>query len=444
MKKAISIAFFSAGAIAIILILLSFFPKYQGMLIFLAVFLLGDMILWLMSGKWINKQQPTIRLLLITFYWLPSATLLCLVLFGFIKPFTSWDVGVRAILMSLLIVTIPAKLIPLIFSLFSRLLSGLISVLTKTRNHRIKGLEISGWIIGGSLWSLLLLGMLFWVFSFKVNTVDFSSARIPASFDKFRIVQFSDVHLGNWTCSKKLHEAVVMINNLKPDLIVFTGDMFTFSTNEADGFLSVLKDLHARFGIIAVMGNHDYGDYVRWESDSAKHANIENLRRFYSDLQWTLLQNKSYVIHAGSDSMNIIGVENWGANRRFQRLGDINRAEKGINTACFSVLLSHDPSYWDSIISKQHPEVDLTLSGHTHGGQFGVECKSCTWSILSVSNPLWGGMFTKNKAGFISSLYVNRGLGVVGYSGRIGIRPEITLFILHSVQKSTYTNKVAL
>ena len=148
-----------------------------------------------------------------------------------------------------------------------------------------------------------------------------------------------------------------------------------------------------------------------------------------------LLLNHSAVIRSGDDSINILGVENWGSKRRFQRYGDISKAETGINKSCFSILLSHDPSYWDSIISRQHPEVDLTLSGHTHGGQIGIEDGSLRWSILAASNPLWGGLYARNTAGFRSVLYVNEGLGTVGYAGRIGIRPEITLIILHSVKK---------
>lgn len=432
MRKAVSLALFFSGVIALILILMSFFPKYQGILIFLAVFLLGDLALWLSVRTWIGRRKQGLKVLLTALYWLPAITLFCLVIFGFIVPFIYWDVTVKSILLSLLLMTIVAKMIPLVISLLSRLLRFLFSVLLKIRASWLKWIDLAAWITGGGLWLILLLGMIIWVYDFKINTVDFHSSRLPASFNNFRIVQFSDVHLGNWTCRKKLQDAVNKINELKPDVIVFTGDMFTFSTAEGRGFIPYLKQLHARYGIYAIMGNHDYGDYVKWRTSLAKSDNLHDLGRFYSDLGWKLLLNQSGAVRSGTDSINIIGVENWGATRRFQRYGDINKAETGINRSCFSILLSHDPSYWDSIICRKHPEIDLTLSGHTHGGQLGIESGSVKWSILSWSNPLWGGFYTKNKAGFSSSLYVNRGLGTVGYAGRVGIRPEITLIILHS------------
>jgi len=435
MKKAISLALFLSGVAAIILILMTFFPKYQGMLIFLAVFLLGDLALWLSVRKWIRQRGRQMKLYLTVLYWLPAISLSCLVIFGFIIPFIYWDVTAKAILLSLLLMTIVAKLIPLVITLLSRLTGLLLTVLLKVRTTWLRWVDLSAWITGGMLWLILLLGMITWVYDFKVTTVDFSSPKIPESFNNFRIVQISDLHLGNWTCKSKLGNAVNMINALKPDLIVFTGDMFTFSTAEGRGFSPYLKNLHAGYGIYAIMGNHDYGDYVRWETSLAKLQNFDDLRSFYLDLGWKLLLNTSAVIRSGADSINIIGVENWGAVRRFQRYGDINKAETGINRSCFSILLSHDPSYWDSIICKQHPEIDLTLSGHTHGGQIGIESGPVRWSILAASNPLWGGLYIKNKAGFKSELYVNRGLGTVGYAGRVGIRPEITLIVLHPGRK---------
>ncbi len=434
MKKAISLAFFFSAVFTLIFILMSFFPKFQGMLIFLAVFLLGDLALWLSVRGWINKQGRFMKFALSGLYWTPAASLCALVLFGFIVPFIYWDVTAKAILLSLLMMTIAAKIIPLAITPVSRLAGFLLKRLFKAGTAWLRWVDICSWLIGAVIWLTLLMGMITWVYDFQVRTADFNSPKIPPSFNNFRIVQISDLHLGNWTCRKKIMDAVNMINALKPDLIVFTGDMFTFSTAEGKGFGPYLEKMHAKNGIYAIMGNHDYGDYVKWETVLAKQQNQEDFLRFYAGLGWKLLLNQSAVVRSGSDSINIIGVENWGASKRFQRYGDIAKAENGINRSCFTVLLSHDPSYWDSIICKQHPEIDLTLSGHTHGGQIGIEAGSVRWSILSASNPLWAGLYTKNKAGFKSVLYVNRGLGTVGYSGRVGIRPEITLIILHSVK----------
>ena len=341
MKKALSLALFFSGAIALILILFSFFPKYQGVLIFLFVFLLGDLVLWVLVRKRILCLKPLTRILLTLLYWLPAASLAALVLFGFFRPFILWNVTVKAILLSLLMMTIVAKMIPLLISLLSRLIGLLSYLLFNARAAWLRWIELGAWITGGLFWLTLGLGMITWVYDFKVTTVDFPSARVPASFNNFRIVQFSDVHLGNWTCREKLKEAVARINELKPDLIVFTGDMFTFSTAEGKGFSQYLKQLHARYGIVAIMGNHDYGDYVRWENPLAKNMNLEDLHRFYKDLGWNLLLNRSLSIKSGPDSINIIGVQNWGATKRFQRYGDIIKAEHGINRSCFCLLLSH-------------------------------------------------------------------------------------------------------
>lgn len=280
MRKIILPALFLLGILALILILTSFFPKYLGGLIFLAIFLIGDLALWLSVRKWIKHRAAPLKLLLAALYWLPAVSLFGLVIFGFIVPFIFWNVTVKAILMSLLMMTIVAKMIPLAVSLISRLAGLIISRLFKVKATWLRWVDLSAWIIGGMFWILLLLGMITWVYDFKVTTVDFSSRKIPGSFSNFRIVQFSDVHLGNWTCREKLAEVVDRINALKPDLIVFTGDMFTFSTAEGRDFIPYFKKLHAPSGVFAIMGNHDYGDYVKWESSLAKHQNLRISGRF--------------------------------------------------------------------------------------------------------------------------------------------------------------------
>ncbi len=432
MRKAISLVLFISGALALILILASFFPKYMGMLLFLAVFLMGDLVLWLLVRAWIKRRGKPLKLLLPTLFWLPATVLFCMVIAGLFIPFISWNVTAKAILLSLLLMTIISKMIPLILNLLSRLVRLVASGLFATGISWLRWVDISSWLLGSVVWLTMLTGMIVWAYDFKVVTVDVRSPKIPASFENFRIVQVSDIHLGNWIRKQKLIEAIGMMNSLKPDLVVFTGDMFTYSSTEGQDFISYLKQIKARYGVYAVLGNHDYGDYVKWESPVAKQINFTELKDFYHELGWKLLLNSSAVIRLGNDSINILGVENWGAKRRFQRYGDISKAGAGINKSYFSILLSHDPSYWDSIISKQHPEVDLTLSGHTHGGQVGIEDGSLRWSIISAITPLWGGLYLRKKDGLTSTLYVNEGLGTVGYSGRIGIRPEITLIILHT------------
>jgi hypothetical protein len=457
MKKTLYLVAIFTVTIALTVILRSFFPKYQGILLFIACILIADSLLWITMGRWLAKRKYVIRILLSCIFWLPFTLLVTLVIIGFSYPFTDWPIPIRSYLLSSLIIIVVVKLFPILFLpiewFVRRILSAVLHIrmrrIEKTRRsgdlairHRkmpnpgtpglwAARIRVTGWLAGAFMGLLMLSGILFWVFSFKVYDLDFSSSKIPKTFDNFRIVQVSDIHLGGWTRKAKLDEAVKEINSLKPDLIVFTGDMFTFSTSEGKDFMDILRKLHSPLGIMAILGNHDYGDYVRWKNLGAKALNFKKLHDFYSELGWDLLLNCSETIHRGADSIFILGVENWGAARRFQKYGDIEKALQGVNSTGFSILLSHDPSYWDRVVSKTHPEIALTLSGHTHGGQFGIEAGPLRWSILSMSNPLWGGLYTRRSGNIESSLYVNRGLGTVGYAGRVGIRPEITLIILH-------------
>jgi predicted MPP superfamily phosphohydrolase len=245
-----------------------------------------------------------------------------------------------------------------------------------------------------------------------------------------RIVQFSDVHLGNWPRKDKLEEVVRLINNCKPDMIFFTGDMFNYCTAEGIPFLPILGQLHAPFGIFAILGNHDYGEYIRWPSEADKKANMEALGQFYHQLGWTLLRNDNQIIARGSDSIAVVGVENWGKTKRFQRLGDIEKALTGSENLPVHLLLSHDPTYWESVISKNYPMVDITFSGHTHGGQVGINAAGIHWSPVAWFSKFWGGLYRKEGSPVIQYLYVDEGIGCIGYSGRVGILPEITLFTI--------------
>jgi uncharacterized protein len=400
-------------------------------LFFLAGFLAGDVILWVSVRRWLSRLQAGLRLVLSVFFWLPSAVIISLVGLGIFLPFIVWPVAVRTYLLSFLLIFISLKAFPLVFLLISWLLDLIIRLFTKSTGKVPGRVRRAGWWAGGLFALLLLSGMVFWIYDFKVRTIVCESPGIPSSFNSFRIVQISDVHLGNWTCRSRLEEAVRMINNLRPDIIVFTGDMFTFSTYEGRDFREILGKLHAGYGIFTIMGNHDYGDYVRWKDMRLKELNFRDLKEFYSGLGWELLLNRSKAIRKGNDSIYLIGLENWGAARRFQKYGNLDKALDGINRSSYCILLSHDPSFWDSISSRTHPEIELTLSGHTHGGQFGIETRFFRWSILSASNHLWSGLYTRKKGQFTSSLYVNRGLGTIGFAGRIGIRPEITLILLH-------------
>ena len=216
------------------------------------------------------------------------------------------------------------------------------------------------------------------------------------------------------------------------DHLWFTGDLVNFTTKEAYRYKDILRQLRARYGVYAVLGNHDYGDYVRWDSDKEKADNLRELEDFYEEIGWQLLNNSHEIIGVNGSKLAVVGVENWSAYDRFPQHGDIEKALTGSDEAVFKLLLSHDPTHWDRIVSQKHPDINITLSGHTHGFQFGVELKNFKWSPAQYMYKRWAGLYVNPSSDDKQYLYVNRGLGMIGYPGRIGILPEITVLELGS------------
>jgi predicted MPP superfamily phosphohydrolase len=212
--------------------------------------------------------------------------------------------------------------------------------------------------------------------------------------------------------------------------VLFTGDLVNSTTNEAIKFRESLRAIKAKERIYAVLGNHDYGDYVNWPDARSKQQNMEMLYDFYEGLGWKLLNNENDLLKRGEDEIAIVGVENWSKNKRFPAHGDVDKALDGTENTPVKILLSHDPTHWEHVVSKQRPDVDLTLSGHTHGFQFGVEFKGFKWSLAQYMYKYWAGLYNIPQNGKNQYLYVNRGLGMIGYPGRVGILPEITFIEL--------------
>jgi hypothetical protein len=290
----------------------------------------------------------------------------------------------------------------------------------------------TGWITGTALFLLLAAGMILWNHDFRLRKETFRLPELPASFNGFRIVQISDIHLGNWGFPGKLEEAVEIINSMHPDVVFFTGDLVNYASFEVYDFAKILKEIRAPLGVFTIMGNHDYGDYVNWPSPEAKRQNLAYLHEICQYMGWKLLLNEHQFVHKGNDSIAIIGVENWGGTRRFPRLGDLSKASEGTGNSPVKILLSHDPSHWDRVVRQQFKDIDITFSGHTHGFQFGVECCGILWSPFQHIYREWAGVYSEPVPGGLHPqyLYVNRGLGSVGYPGRVGILPEITLITL--------------
>jgi hypothetical protein len=270
-------------------------------------------------------------------------------------------------------------------------------------------------------------GILKTAYDFRVRKEKLRSPKIPESFKGFRIVQISDIHTGSLQGTKQLQKAIDLVNEQNADLIVFTGDLVNNKTDEAFEYKEILSQLKAKHGVYSTLGNHDYGDYNFWNSEKEKDDNMLQMIALHKELGWNLMLNEHIKIENGNDFISLIGIENWGGNYNFKRYGDLKKAYEGVEKDSYQILLSHDPSHWSLEVSKEYTDIDLTLAGHTHGFQFGIEIPGfIKWSPSKYIYPQWAGLYAKNE----QKIYVNRGLGCLGYMGRIGIKPEITVIEL--------------
>jgi predicted MPP superfamily phosphohydrolase len=266
------------------------------------------------------------------------------------------------------------------------------------------------------------------LYRFRLNRVNLIFQKLPERFDGVRIVQISDLHLGSFNRRYHILErAFEKINQLKPDYIFFTGDLVNNYGWELEGWESLFLNLKANRGKFAVFGNHDYGDYSEWPSEEAKEENLNIIKEFYRDTNFRLLLNESYIDRIEDDQIALIGVENWG-KPPFKQYGDLEKAIRAAQFAPFRILLSHDPTHWaEEVVGKI--DIPLTLSGHTHGMQAGIRYRNMQWSPAKLKYKHWAGLYQEEG----QYLYVNRGMGWMGFPGRIGMRPEITLVELKTI-----------
>jgi predicted MPP superfamily phosphohydrolase len=260
---------------------------------------------------------------------------------------------------------------------------------------------------------------------YRVRRQTIKLANLPKSFDGIKIAQLSDIHSGSFFNKRAVRAGVDMVLAEKPDLIFFTGDLVNNEATEVKEYIDVFNKLRAPLGMFSITGNHDYGDYHRWSSQEAKRKNFSDLIEAHRLLGFNLLMNQNHILEMSGDKVAILGIENWGG-RGFAKYGKLDQAYRGVEDAPVKVLLSHDPSHWDAQVRPQYPDIDLMLSGHTHGFQFGVEIGNFKWSPSQYAYKQWAGLYKEGS----QFLYVNRGFGYIGYPGRIGMPPEITIFEL--------------
>ncbi len=266
------------------------------------------------------------------------------------------------------------------------------------------------------------------VYDYQVKRKKIIIPNLPKSFDGIKIGQISDVHSGSFFDKVAVQGGVDLLNAEKCDIVFFTGDLVNDQTTEMRDYTNIFDKVKAPMGVYSILGNHDYGDYKQWPSAQAKKKNLEDLYEVHKNLGWVLLLNENRIIEQSGDKIAIVGVENWGSNLRFPRKGDLVKAKENTDEAAVKLLLSHDPSHWRAQVLKDHKDIDMMFAGHTHGMQFGIEFGDFKWSPAQYVYPEWSGLYEHEK----QKLYVNVGYGFLGYPGRIGILPEITIFELKS------------
>ena len=277
----------------------------------------------------------------------------------------------------------------------------------------------------------LLYGMYRGKYNYKVLSYNLEFEDLPDAFDGFKITQISDIHSGSFDNQTKVQYGVDLVNQQKSDLVLFTGDLVNNRADEIKPWIKIFNKIKAEFGVFSILGNHDYGDYMRWESPAAKRKNMEDLYDAHNEMGWDLLLNESRFIEKDGDRLAIIGVENWGSG--FKKAGDLNKALNNVSEKDFKILLTHDPSHWEAQVIPHPFKIHLTLSGHTHGMQFGIEIPGIIkWSPAKWRYKQWAGVYSENK----QYLNVNRGFGYLAYPGRVGMWPEVSVITLSKSKSS--------
>lgn len=290
--------------------------------------------------------------------------------------------------------------------------------------ERRKWLSQAGLIMAGIPFVSFMYGIIKGKYDYQVHRQTLYFEDLPENFDGFTIAQISDIHSGSFDDAEAVQKGIELVKAQKADLFVFTGDMVNNIAEEIVPWIDAFKQIKAPYGQFSVFGNHDYGDYMSWDSEAAKEANLQDLRQHHQTMGYRLMRNENVAIEKDGQKIMLLGVENWGNG--FIQKGDLDEAMKGVDDNAFKILLSHDPSHWDEKVRYYPSKIHLTLSGHTHGMQFGIEVPGFKWSPVKYRYPHWAGLASHHGR----HLYVNRGFGFIGFSGRVGIWPEITVLEL--------------
>lgn len=428
--------------------------RFTGFGIVALVMILIDIYVFQAIRFLMQGSSDKARITVFSIYWGISILGLVVVLtFPFITAFQT-NKFLRNYVFAILVGLFIAKLLAAVFFLIDDIRRLFVWIMGKlfsntgakflgdgTNISRSAFLTWMGVGIGSTLFGTLLYGFGN-KYDYQVKRVRMRFPNLPAAFRGLKIVQLSDIHSGSFQDSEAVARGVQMVMDQQPDLILFTGDLVNDLADEMEPYKEIFAKLKAPLGVYSVLGNHDYGDYYQWKDRDAAHqareqqagqrlhtplqeANINRLKQTHADMGWRLLLNEHVPLEKSGEKIALLGVENWGA-RGFTKYGKMDLAHKDTAAYPFKILMSHDPSHWDAEVKVKYPDVDLMLSGHTHGMQFGIENPYFRWSPVQWVYKQWAGLYEDGQ----QKLYVNRGYGFIGYPGRVGILPEITLIEL--------------
>lgn len=407
-----------------------------GIIILTVIFLLLDTYIFQAIKAITVSSSPRVRTIAYSVFWALSAILIVFLLLLVLNKPDFFPKAIRTYIFAIIVGFFLAKIIAVLFLLIDDVRRGLQWVVVKllysssqSDSGGADGISRSaflswlGLVAGGTMFGTLVYGFGN-KYKYSVKRVKLSYDNLPAGFKGLKIVQISDIHSGSFTNPEAVMRGVDKILAEKPDVILFTGDLVNDMAVEMTDYIDIFSKLKAPMGVYSVLGNHDYGDYVKWPTNNiTKEQNLENLKQVHATMGWRLLMNEHVALEKNGDQIALLGIENWSSKARFPKHGRMDLAHAGTEKYPFKILMSHDPSHWEAQVLKDYQDVDLVFSGHTHGMQFGVNIPAFQWSPVQYMYKQWAGLYEQGK----QKIYVNPGFGFIGYPGRVGILPEITV-----------------
>ncbi len=380
-----------------------------------------------------QNWSKTSKIILYSIYWTIPALAMGMLSASLFFDVSKWDRNTFTIIRSVLMIIYFSKFLIVVVlfiddirRLFMTTVDGIAGTQTydKSRSTFLSQMAI---FVGSLPLVTLTYGIVRNRYRYKVYKEIVPVENLPKSLDGLKIVQISDIHSGSFTLKEPVKTAVDLINKQEADLVFFTGDLVNSVASEMTDFVDVFDKIKSKYGVFSILGNHDYGDYARWESIDAKQTNFQQLIETHKKMGWDIMLNEHRNLKINGETVSIIGVENYSASPRFPKYGNLQKAHEGTGDAALKLLLSHDPTHWEDEVVKKFRDIAITFSGHTHGAQFGIEIPGwIKWSPIKYVYKQWAGLYKTGK----QYLYVNRGLGFLGYPGRVGILPEITVLKL--------------